>query len=344
MALLKVTSPHAHGPASTRWVMAQVIFATTPGVLALTYFFGFGSLVNILWACLVALGAEALFLKLRGRENILFYLKDNSALVTAVLLGIALPPYAPWWIVLLGTTLAIMLAKQLYGGMGYNPFNPAMAAYVILLISFPVQMTQWSAPMPLVDGYIGPLAAFLNNFGFSHATDGFTGATPLDIMKQNSTLLIEQLWQQNPAFGLVGGIGWEWVNAGFLLGGLYLLARRIFTWHTPVALLGAMGIMALVGYDGGSSASGGSPLFHWFSGATMLGAFFIATDPVTSAVSTRGRLAYGACIGVLVYVIRVWGNYPDAMAFSVLLMNFAAPFIDHYTQPRTYGYSKGGKK
>lgn len=345
MALLKVTSPHAHGPAKTSWVMQQVILATLPGVLALTYFFGFGTFINIIWASLVALASEALFLKLRGRANITFYLKDYSALVTAVLLAIALPPYAPWWLVMLGTVFAIMLAKQLYGGMGYNPFNPAMVAYVILLISLPVQMTQWTSPMTLTDGFIGPIDAFLNNFGFINVADGVTGATPLDLMKQNNNLLIEQLWQQEAAFGVVAGVGWEWVNAGFLLGGLYLLARRIFTWHTPVSLLAAMGLMALIGYDGGSSASGGSPLFHWFSGATMLGAFFIATDPVTSAVSVRGRLAYGACIGILVYVIRVWGNYPDAMAFSVLLMNFAAPFIDHYTQPRTYGYSKkkGGK-
>ena len=135
-------------------------------------------------------------------------------------------------------------------------------------------------------------------------------------------------------------MGWEWANIAFLLGGAWLMYRKIFTWHAPVAMLLSLAVMASLFYDGGSSASGGSPLFHLLSGATMFGAFFIVTDPVTSAVSVRGRLIYGALIGVLVYIIRVKGNYPDAIAFAVLIMNFAAPFIDHYTQPRTYGHNR----
>lgn len=339
MALLKVTSPHTHGPTSTHWVMQQVILATIPGVLALTYFFGFGSLINIIWASICALAFESISLKIRKRP-VGFYLNDYSALVTAVLVGIAVPPYAPWWVIMIGMAFAIFIAKHLYGGMGYNPFNPAMVAYVILLISLPVQMTQWAAPVGLGEGFIGPIAAFMHNFGLT-SLDGYTAATPLDIVKQNSSLTFEQLITENQAiFGHLAGKGWEWVNIGFLLGGLYLLARKIFTWHTPVAMLVALGLCAAIGYDGGSSASGGSPLFHWLTGATMLGAFFIATDPVTSTVSTRGRLVYGACIGILVYIIRCYGSYPDAVAFSVLLMNFAAPFIDHYTKPRTYGHTK----
>lgn len=340
MALLKITSPHAHSPIDTGWVMRQVILATLPGVLALTWFFGFGTLVNIIWAGIVAVASEALVLKLRGRP-IGFYLKDCSALVTAVLIGIALPPYAPWWVVMLGVMFAIMIAKHLYGGMGYNPFNPAMVAYVILLISLPVPMTQWAAPLIAGEtSVIGPIDAFLNNFGFINAIDAHTMATPLDVMKQNDSLMMEQLWAQSPQFGWISGIGWEWANIGFLIGGVYLLARRIYTWHAPVSMLAALALCAAINYDGGSSASGGSPLFHLFSGGAMLGAWFIVTDPVTSAVSNKGRMVYGACIGILIYVIRVWGNYPDAVAFSVLLMNFAAPFIDHYTQPVTYGHGK----
>lgn len=338
MPLLTVTSPHAHGPQSTSWVMRQVILATLPGLLALTYFFGFGTFINVIWAIICGVGLEAACLKMRGRP-IKFYLNDYSAIVTAILLGLAVPPYAPWWVILIGMTFAICIAKHLYGGMGYNPFNPAMVAYVVLLISVPVQMTQWAIPLNLDGSFIGPIEAFLNNFGFSQSLDGLTAATPLDAMKQNSSLMLEQLYLEDRAFaGLFAGLGWEWVNAGFLLGGIYLLSRRIFTWHAPVSLLIALSICAMIGYDGGSSNSGGSPLFHLFSGATMLGAFFIATDPVTSAVSNRGRIVYGACIGILVYIIRVKGSFPDAIAFSVLLMNFAAPFIDHYTQPRTYGH------
>lgn len=341
MPFIRVTSPHVHQVQDTASVMRLVLLATLPGVAALTWFFGFGTLVNIVWAGIVALACEAAILKLRGRP-VSFYLKDYSALVTATLLAISLPPYAPWWLVLTGSAIAIVIAKQLYGGLGYNPFNPAMVAYVVLLISLPVQMTSWGAPAGTVADQAsvpGLVDAIRINFGIaSDGIDAFTMATPLDILKQNDALMMDDLWAANPQFGLFGGRGWEWVNVGFLLGGAFLLARRVFSWHAPLAFLGALTLMSALGYDSGSSHSGGSPLFHLLTGATMFGAFFIITDPVTSAVSTRGRLVFGAMAGVLVYIIRVWGNYPDAVAFAVLLANFAAPFIDYYTQPRTYGH------
>lgn len=347
MALLNIISPHAHGPNKTARVMQQVILATLPGIIALSWFFGWGHIINIVWACIVALSCEALVLKLRKRP-LGFYLGDYSALVTAVLLGIALPPYAPWWLVLTGTAFAIIVAKQLYGGMGFNPFNPAMIAYVLLLISFPVEMTHWAAPLNTIDGQtalLGPLEALRHNFGFASAQlDAFSMATPLDLLKQNNALMMDDVWAQHPQFGHWGGKGWEWANAGFLLGGLFLLARRIFTWHAPISMLVSLSFFSAMFYDNGSSASAGSPLFHLFSGATMLGAFFIVTDPVTSAVSNKGRIIYGACIGALVFIIRAWGNYPDAIAFAVLLMNFSAPFIDHYTQPKTYGHGQKSRQ
>lgn len=339
MALLKLSSPHAHSPGDTGTVMRLVILATLPGVLALTYFFGFGSLINILLACIVAVACEALVMALRKRP-VWFYLRDCSALLTAVLLGIALPPYAPWWLVVSGSAIAILLAKQLYGGLGYNPFNPAMVAYVVLLISFPVQMTAWAAPLGAGDiaSVLGPIDALRANlFG---SVDAVTMATPLDIQKQNTTLMVDDLFADTAQFGSWGGLGWEWVNAGFLLGGLFLLWRGIFTWHAPVAMLVTLALCSALFYDAGSSASTGSVMFHLFSGGTMLGAFFILTDPVSSATSNRGRLVFGAGAGLLLFIIRAWGNYPDAIAFAVLLMNFAAPLIDNYTQPRTYGYKK----
>ncbi len=340
MPLLKITSPHAHGPTSTSWVMLQVILAAVPGIIVLCYFFGFGIIINLIWAIATALICEASVLKLRKRP-IAFYLRDLSATVTAVLLAVALPPYAPWWLVVIATSFAILIAKHLYGGMGYNPFNPAMVAYVVMLISLPVEMTQWAAPINAELGtFIGPVDALLNSLGFINAIDGHTMATPLDLVKQNKSLMMEQLWQEHSQFGWFAGKGWETANLAFLIGGLYLLWRKIFTWHTPISLLVTLGLLSCFTFDGGSSNSAGSPLFHLFSGATMFGAFFIATDPVSSAVSTRGRIVFGCCIGVLIYIIRVWGSYPDAVAFAVLLMNFAAPFIDHYTQPTTYGYGK----
>lgn len=355
MAFIKQTSPHAHnraaGISQTGDVMRLVALATIPGLIALSYFFGPGTLINVIMAGAAAMACEALVLKLRNRP-IAFYLQDYSALVTGVLLGLALPPYCPWWIIAVGVFTAIVIAKHLYGGMGYNPFNPAMVGYVVLLISFPIEMTQWADPRTVLaegQSLIGPFTA-LAHIWFGSGVDGslldgYTGATPLDIFKQNSSFLVEHLYSSEAIFatGHWAGAGWEWANLGFLLGGCFLLYKRVFTWHAPVSMLVALSITSLVFYDGGSSTSGGSPLFHLLSGATMLGAFFIVTDPVTSAVSTKGRIIYGACIGVLIYVIRTWGNYPDAVAFAVLLMNFAAPFIDYYTLPRTYGHQVARK-
>jgi electron transport complex protein RnfD len=325
--------------------MRWVILATLPGFIALSHFFGWGTLINLIIASITALASEALVLGIRKRP-ILFYLNDCSALVTAILLALALPPYAPWWLVAIGTSSAIILAKQLYGGLGYNPFNPAMVAYVILLISFPLEMSRWAIPHDLLnDGQALPSlwtslqAVFTGNLS---GIDGFTGATPLDLFKNQQGLLSDQILSDNTLFSQASfaGVGWEWINIAFLVGGVFLLYKKIFTWHAPVSMLLALGAMAILFYDGGSSESGGPVLMHLLSGGTMLGAFFIITDPVSSAVSNKGRLIYGACIGVLIYSIRVWGNYPDAIAFSVLLMNFAAPFIDYYTLPRTYGHSK----
>ena len=340
--MLRVTSPHTHSTRSTGQLMRLVVFATLPGLVAMTLAFGWGSLFNVLLASASALAFEALVMKLRGRP-VLFYLRDCSALVTGVLLGLALPPYCPWWLVVTGSGIAIILAKQLYGGMGYNPFNPAMVGYVVLLISFPVEMTQWAAPAAtLAEGQsLMGLAEGFKQIVAGVPVDGYTAATPLDVMKQNSGQTMADLYANDPTLsaGWLAGAGWEWVNLGFLLGGAFLLYQRVFTWHAPVAMLIALTVMSVLFFDG-SSASNGSPVFHLLSGATMFGAFFIVTDPVSSAVSVRGRLVYGALIGVLLYVMRAWSNYPDAVAFAVLLANFAAPFIDYYTLPRTYGHTK----
>jgi electron transport complex protein RnfD len=343
MAFIRVSSPHTRSANTTSGVMAQVLLATIPGLVALTAFFGPGSLINVALACALAVGFEAGILWLRKRP-VMFYLRDLSALVTAVLLGLALPPYCPWWVVVVGIFFAIVVAKHLYGGLGYNPFNPAMVGYVVLLISFPLEMTQWATPAgALADGQSLPgIGDALAKVFAGLPLDGYASATALETLQQRGGQTVADLYSSAPIFasGRWAGNGWEWVNLAFLAGGVYLLYKKVFTWHAPVAMLTALGVLAILFYDNGSSNSAGSPVFHWLSGATMLGAFFIVTDPVTSAVSTKGRLIYGAAIGVLVFVIRTWGNYPDAVAFAVLLMNFAAPFIDYYTVPRTYGHSK----
>ena len=221
-------------------------------------------------------------------------------------------------------------------------FRSAMAAYAALLVSFPDAMSQWPGPRPLLsDGTPPGLADSLQRIftGQHAAPDGFTMATPLDLFRHNAGLMVQQFRTVHPLFarGDLAGVGWETVNLGFLAGGVYLLVRRVVTWHAPVAMLAALVVMALLFNDSGSSASQGPPSLHLFSGATMLGAFFIVTDPVTTAASNRGRLLCGLFTGVLVFAIRAWGGYPDGVAFAVLLMNLAVPLIDRITVPRADG-------
>ncbi|ROT98329.1 electron transport complex subunit RsxD [Marinobacter sp. R17] len=338
MAFLRLSSPHAHGPQRTSRVMLWVILATLPGLLAQTLCFGWGNLVNTVFCVAVALLTEGVILMLRKRP-VAFFLKDNTAAVTGLLLGLSLPPFAPWWVCLVAVVVAILLAKQLYGGLGSNPFNPAMVGYALVLVSFPVAMTtNWASPTGLSADTPGLLHTIALNFTGAEPVDGYTMATPLDVYKHDIKTQLSDQVLQNPAFGNFVSKGWEWVNFGFLAGGLLLIALRLITWHIPVSMLAALSVMSLAfGWDPDQYA----PLtIHLLSGATMLGAFFIATDPVTAATSRKGKLVYGAGIGILLYIIRSWGSYPDAVAFAVLLMNFAVPFIDYYTQPRTYGHQK----
>ncbi len=340
MGLISITSPHAYGKNSTAKVMQIVLLATVPGIIALTYSFGWGFLTNIFFACLFALILEACAVKIR-KQPVNFFVSDYTAIVTAVLLGVALPPFSAWWLILVGMLFSIIIAKHLYGGIGNNPFNPAMVGYVVLLISFPVEMTRWASPL-IGDTQFTPslFESFKIALGFSNypIIDSFTSATPLDLLRQNNALMVDDLRKEYAQFGFIAGKGWEIANIAFLIGGLFLLYKKIYTWHAPVSMLVALFIMSALFYDNGSSASIGSPIMQLFSGATMLGAWFIVTDPVSSATSNKGRIIFGAMTGLLIFIIRKWGNYPDAVAFSVLLMNFAAPLIDHYTQPKTYGH------
>ena len=325
---------------TTGRIMQWVIAATLPGLLALTLFFGWGYLVNVLWCTLVATATEALILRLRQRP-VSFFLGDGSAALTGVLLGLSLPPLLPWWISLTAVAGAIVLAKHLYGGLGSNPFNPAMVGYALVLISFPQAMTiHWAQPVALLDdppGLINTLA-IIAGLAEPAAIDSVTGATPLDVYKHEIGSQLASAVTANPIFGAGIARGWEWVNLAFLAGGLVLLYRRIITWHVPVSFLSALTLMALLfGHDPDQAV----PVqMHLFAGGTMLGAFFIATDPVSAATSNKGKLWYGAGIGVVLYIIRAWGAYPDAVAFAVLLMNMTVPFIDYYTRPRTYGHRK----
>lgn len=338
MAFVNAGAPHTHQAPSITKVMLTVILAAIPGLLAQLIYFGWGVLVNLVIATIAALAFESVILKIR-RLPVIFFLKDGSAIVTALLLAVSLPPFSPWWLTVAGSLFAIVFVKQLFGGLGHNPFNPAMAAYALLLISFPVPMTTlWSAPLVLQDighaGFVQTLAAIFTE----SSVDGFTMATPLDSYKLSIAEATQAELLIRPEFQQYLLPGWFWVNLGYLVGGVFLIWKRIITWHTPVAMLTSLAVLALMfSWDPDSRV----PVqMHLFGGATMLGAFFIATDPASAATSNKGKLFYGAGIGVLVYLIRTWGNYPDAIAFAVLLMNFAAPLIDHYSRPRVYGHQK----
>lgn len=322
--------------------MRRVLLALAPAAAVYTWFFGYGLLINFAVAALAALTTEAAVLRLRGRGT-RRALRDSSALVTAALMSFAIPPLVPWWIPALGAAVAVAMAKQLYGGLGKNPFNPAMVGYVFLLISFPVEMTQWLPPRmgdldyrPL--GFVGSLGySLLGTLPPGTELDALTRATPLDLVKDGlrSGRAFAEL-RGGSLFGDFGGRGWEWINNMLALGGLYLLYTRTIRWHIPVALLGGVLVPATLLHliDRAGYAA---PGFHLFSGATLLGAFFIATDPVSAATTDRGRLIFGAGAGLLTYAIRTWGGYPDGIAFAVLLMNAAVPLIDRYTRPRIYG-------
>lgn len=333
MAFRIWSSPHLPVNDSVPVMMQRVLLALVPGTAVFFWLFGWGVPVNILLAGGTALVAEAAVLKIR-RRPVVATLFDGSALVTGVLLALALPPLAPWWIPVIGTLFAIIIAKQLYGGLGYNPFNPAMAGYVVLLVSFPLELTFWPATQQLPD--FSTTLSLL----FTHSApviDAWTGATPMDSLKTSLGMgnPLSEL-RDMPLFGLLAGAGWEWINLAFLAGGLWLLASRVIQWHIPASMLAGLLLVSLAFhlYDPESYAS---PLFHLLGGATMLGAFFIATDPVSASTTPAGRLWYGFGIGVLTWIIRTWGGYPDGVAFAVLLMNLAAPTIDFYTRPRVFG-------
>ncbi|MFC3853421.1 RnfABCDGE type electron transport complex subunit D [Salinispirillum marinum] len=343
MTLHRLSSPHAVGNQSVQRIMLTVWAATLPGFVALVVFFGWGYLLHAIIGVVTALLAEALVLLLR-RRPLTFYLLDGSALLTAWLLVLALPPMAPWWVTVTAVFTAIVFAKHLYGGLGFNPFNPAMIGFALVLIAFPVEMTtRWATPDAYLTDSHSFYVAWQAVFGQLNPlqVDAFTMATPLDVYKNNIAARTQAEVLLDPVFAQgYRAYGWEWVSLLYLCGGLFLIYRNIITWHTPITVLVALASCAILfSWD----ADVRVPLsLHLLGGATILGAFFIATDPVSSATSKPGKLIYGAGIGVFIYVIRTWGNYPDAVAFAVLLMNFAAPLIDYFVRPKAYGETNGG--
>jgi H+/Na+-translocating ferredoxin:NAD+ oxidoreductase subunit D len=332
-----ISSPHKHVGSSVAGMMLRVCLALVPGLLFHLWFFGGGIIIQCLLAVGFAIAFEYLMLKLRQRPVDLF-LKDGSAIVTGLLFALTISPFTPWWISFSGIAFAIIIAKHLYGGLGYNPFNPAMAGYVFVLLCFPAQMNVWPAAPGIVENSLGLSDYLATIFSLGQTDiDAISGATALDQMKSQLGLMsmVSEI-RVDPMFGHFGGAGWEWISSGFMLGGLALLVMGVIKWQIPVAMLAGMFFISMV-FNLFDAEIYASPLFHLCAGGTMLCAFFIATDPVTASTTPKGRLLYGALIGILAYIIRIWGAYPDGIAFAVLIANACVPLIDYYTRPCVVG-------
>ena len=319
-------------------LMKQVLLALVPAVVTLLYFYGWGVLINIALSVVFAVSLEALMLLMRKRPVSLF-LNDYSAVVTACLFALTLPPLISWWIPLVGLFFAIVIAKHCYGGIGYNPFNPAMIGYAVLIVSFPLAMSQWSMASTISGEWISLNQSLSIVFGVSEPNwDAITSATPLDAVR--SGLIAGGSYSDivsSSDFSWFSGAAWQWTSLAYLLGGLFLLKQRVISWQIPGSILASLTMISVVFWivDDTQFAS---PAFHLFSGATMLGAFYIATDPVSASTTPLGQIVYGISIGSFIYIIRTWGAYPDSVAFAILIMNMAVPVIDYYTQPRVFGH------
>lgn len=328
-----IHSPYIRKQASVQSVMLSVLVALLPAVAVYATQVASVILVNLLIATVTAVVAEAAVLRLRERP-VAPAVGDLSAVVTGWLVALSFPPILPWWGTVMGVLVAIVAVKHLYGGLGQNPFNPAMVAYCTMIVAFPALMSQWP-PAGGLD-FTTQLDLVL---GGARQLDAVTGATALDALKTGlrpgdvdvATLLARD------AFGMVGGHGWEWLALAYLAGGLYMLARKIITWHMPAAFLATLAVVSGLFWIV-DPAHYASPLFHLATGGAMLGAFFIVTDPVSGATTPRGKLIFAAGIALIAYIIRVFGAFPEGIAFATLLMNICVPLIDMKTQPPVFGH------
>jgi electron transport complex protein RnfD len=343
MDFVRRDAPFIAPQADVASVMRQVLFALIPAALVHVWYFGPGLILNLIIAVAFCIGGEAAMMHVR-KKPIAPAIGDYSAVVTAVILAFALPPLTPWWVTATGALFGIVVAKHLYGGLGFNIFNPAMAGYVVVLVAFPTYLNFWTVPR------IGDLdfhyVNFLETLTYTltgnlpeHLTiDAVSRASPLDAVKAGlSTMHTFAEMDARPMMGDFGGRGWEWVTNFIFVGGMWLLMKKIIRWHIPLGVFAGLLVPTALMYviEPGVNAS---PGFYLFSGGTMLCAFFVATDPVSAATSPKGRFLYGIGIGVLIYAIRRWGSYADGVAFAVIIMNMAAPAIDYFTKPRIVGH------
>jgi electron transport complex protein RnfD len=348
--LTPVSGPHTHAPISIQKIMFTVMLALTPATAYGIYLYGWPALNLFVITLISALVVEAICLYI-GKRPMKQGLGDGSGILSAWLVAMTLPPWAPWWIAVVASICAILLGKQVFGGLGQNVFNPAMLARVIILISFPVQLTTWVNPHPMFSeqdqGFVAGLNVTFNNESVDW--DSISTASPLGHVKTELTMdrTIDDIMTETPDWhqslqGVTAGSLGESSALLLLLGGLFLIAKRIISWHGPVAMLATVVIAAAIFHQANPTVYAPAQ-FHLLNGALMLAAFFIITDPVTSPNTAKGQIIFGIGCGLLVFIIRTWGSYPEAVGFAVLLMNCFTPLIDHYLRPRIYGRTRKGQ-
>ncbi|MCK2087884.1 RnfABCDGE type electron transport complex subunit D [Thauera aromatica] len=334
-------APHVHSRGNIPQTMRAVIFALLPATAFGLYLFGWPAMNLLVLSIASCLAAEAACLAI-VRRPAASALGDGSAVLTGFILALCLPPWAPWWIAVLGGAFAITIGKQVYGGLGQNVLNPAMLARVALLVSFPLEMTSWIAPQPWLSATApGFLEGLAITFGTQPVADAVSAATALAPLRTGGTFAADAGALGALAIGTVAGSMGETSALLLLLGGLWLIFKRIIPWQIPLAMLLTLGLLATV-FHLVEPARYAPPLLHLLAGSAILSAFFIATDPVGSPVTASGRLIFGAGIGILIFIIRTWGGYPEGVAFAVLLMNAATPLIDYLVRPRRYGRKRSG--
>ena len=292
-------NPHIKDSTSVDEIMWTVVYALIPAVLAATYFFGFRALLVVAVSILGAVLTEYVFLKIRKKEMVI---NDGSAVLTGLLLALTLPPSIPLWTAFLGSVVGIGLGKQVFGGLGYNVFNPALIGRAFLTASYPVLMTTWTV-------------------------DGVSTATPLSQIASGEAIRIWNLF-----IGNSGGSLGETSALALLLGAAYLIYRGFINWRIPAGMISTVIIVTFL--------AGANPVVHLFAGSLILGAFYMATDMVTSPVTKRARWVFGIGAGLLVAIIRLWGGYPEGVMYSILFMNTTVPLLDRYLKPRTLGVVK----
>lgn len=318
-------SPHQQSSETTRKLMFGVVIALLPALAAAVYYFGTGAIIVTLTSVLACVATEFIIQKyvLKTKTSI----SDGSAVVTGLLLAFNVPSNLPLFIIVIGAVISIGVAKMTFGGLGNNIFNPALVGRVFLLISFPVQMTSWPVPSGFKTGY----------------TDAVTGATPLGIISEGvkngesvSALMDKVPSHMQLFYGYMGGSMGEIAAAALILGGIFMIWRKIITWHIPVAVLASAALFTGILWMADPTKYA-DPLFHLLTGGMMLGAIFMATDYVTSPMTPKGMIIYGTGIGVITVLIRTWGAYPEGVSFAILIMNAFVPLLNMYIKPRRFG-------